>query len=215
MRKVKYRCDNCGYGHSYTKKEELSLAIKQFFISILLVIGMFTIIFFVVVGPIRTFDLVGGAVVSSFSSHGDYHELRRLAINYTESCRDRDYNTNSFCNGIQVYQHLNHLEYIPSSHYYPMNKLNETLQDGGDCKNLSVLYVEMMKSLGFDAEVVCSLKEQHCIAVLPYVINLKYQEQFAVVDLTIPEFYVMQEEENAWDYLEKGKSLSSIIIGGN
>ncbi len=106
-----------------------------------------------------------------------------------------------YCYSFEVFEGLSDLGYVPSSLYSPMQSPKETYTFGGDCKALSGLYVRMVRSLGFDARLVCRYSERHCIAVVPN------DDGFFVVDLTVPGFYLLSEGMDVWDYYEEGERV--------
>lgn len=207
MKKVEYVCKKCGFAKEYTKKQKIIKAISSMFFSLIMTLGIFTLLLMIYISPASMFDMVGSRVISDGLYKSDYSELRQIGLNFTQDCREHDYNSDSYCYGVALFKNLKDIDYVPASFYNPIQDYNETLTTGGDCKSSSRLMTNMMKSLGFHAEVVCNLKERHCVTVLPHYIGTKYLQEYAVIDLTVPEFYGMQQGDNPWDYLEIGQRL--------
>jgi len=197
---IKYTCDKCCYIKPYTKKE---LLIKQLFSipkSLFLVLGFFTFIALLVVGPATVFGLYGSSMLT-YNTNLDSNYLRQLSINATSNC-DGDMNTYSYCYASNIYEELDSLRYVPASQYKLLNSAENTYFYGGDCKHMSQLYVAMLKSVGFSAQVLC--KEDHCVAYVPHYDNYKRLPGFLIVDLTLPAVFLMEDGVPAWSYKEKG-----------
>lgn len=208
---VKHVCKKCGYATTMTNKEKIILQIKSFFLGIFVIFGVILTLFIITVGPLNTIDILGSEIILSASKY-NADELRMIGVNASRDCLEYGYNTDSWCYGVAVFKKYSNIDYVPANTHKPMQSIEMTLKYGGDCKNSNLIFVQTMRSLGFKANLDCDVYDQHhCIAILPHYNNLKYLNEYAVIDLTIPEFYKMNNSQDAWNYRENGIAYGNYI----
>lgn len=203
--RIKYRCKECGNIETYTRKEELVKSSLGIIGSLLIFMGIIMTGIMIVMGPIVIVETMTNAYLYKTADLNS-EELRRIAINATEPCV-ATLSTSSICNGFHIYKHLDDTRYVPANLYQLINTPEDTYHYGSDCKNMAVLYSAMMKSMGFKATIECDAARGHCINIVPYYSDYQRVEGYAVVDLTIPGFYMMESFTDPWDYLLEGQVI--------
>ena len=199
---IKYQCDKCDHIEPMSRKEARMRAIGRVFRETLVVLGIFFVMLLIIAGPVAVSENFANRFLTK-QAKLDTDELRRVAINATELCVE-ERSTNSYCYAKHIYNHLSDMRYVPASYFKPIASPADIYQYGGDCKNMVFLYVAMMKSVGYQARMECRLATEHCVAVVPRYVDFEKQPGFAVVDLTIPGFYVMDDGDDIWSYQEQG-----------
>jgi len=164
--------------------------------------GIGVVVVMIVSGPILSAELVT-SIGMTLGSNTDSTSLRELGTNATKDCTD-GFQTNSYCYAFNLYNVFNDTRYVPANKYDMLQSPLNTYLYGGDCKNMAMLYTATMKNLGFEALVRCRVSEQHCINIVPFYNNYERQSGFAVVDLTMPGFFLMESGMNAWNYKTEG-----------
>lgn len=198
MKVVKEICPNCNKAIEYKKGELIWRYISKFFISLLVTLGIFFILYIAIVGVQKPLNDIVNAKFEYMNRATD-DDVRLLSLNITKECN----NANSMCYLAKLYRNVSDIRYVPSS-LYDDDAMYDPLyvyENGGDCKNSANMIVAMMKSLGFEAEVSCKTSENHCISKIPYTINDKSTGYFFVVDLTIPKILWMNDGEDEWNYM--------------
>ena len=194
MKTVKNHCKKCGHAEELTKKEKILLVFKKMFYGFLLALGIILFILMIIVGPIRTIESLSTTMMIGFAvSPSEHEELRDITVKVVGNCPYTD----TFCYAHTLFLHLNHLEYIPASLISPLQTPLYTYEKGGDCKNSALLYTTMLRTIGVNAQVVCSITENHCVTKVPY-----NREKYFIVDLTYNEngFWVMDHHTDFWGY---------------
>lgn len=205
MTKVKWQCSNCGEVETYSTIEKIYYPIAKIILSLLVALGIVTFALILYYGPSEMISNLGVSTYLTINAKINTIELRHQAINATKLCRE-DYTTSSYCHAIMLYRHLNNLSYIPASLYDPILPISDTYKiGGGDCKAVSMLYVGMIKSLGFKAQVQCD--NDHCIAIVQNKDYGIYYKEYLVADLTIPGLYEVDSYNEVWNYLDGVKVI--------
>ena len=195
---IKYECANCDHIEVMSKKEVRGKIIGRLFRDIFISLGAFFALALIVAGPVTISESIANGYLTRQAGL-DTEELRRVAINVTELCVE-ERSTNSYCYAKHIYNHLDDMRYVPASYFKMIVDPEDIYEYGGDCKNMAFLYVAMMKSVGFTARMECRMAEEHCVVVVPRVVDFEKQPGFAVVDLTIPGFYAMDDGDDIWMY---------------
>ena len=196
---IKSHCEKCNDVQVYSTKEKIKLAFSSIIKSTIVSFGLLFLFMLIMVGPKEIVNNIGVSLYLSSESIVDTNELRWEAINATKPCGD-GLNVDSRCHAILLFSHLKYTRYVPASHYDVLQEPSETYHCGGDCKHMSMMFVAMMKSLGFSAQVQCNYEEEHCIAVVPNYWNYESIGGFMVIDLTIPGIYEISDAHDIWDY---------------
>lgn len=193
MIKVKNFCQNCGYSQRYTKKEMFWFYLKGIFSMIIMAAGFLFIVFLIIVGPNTTLDMMSSSVMTKYSiDYATQDELRSMAIEYAgPNCGD-----DTMCYAKNIYDKTKEIPYIPASKMTPIQLKAINTLNGSDCKGLSILYTALMKSVGQDAIVLCSMKYEHCISR----VNIN-STNFLVIDLTGPTAVMMNSFQDEWEYM--------------
>lgn len=200
---VKYKCNKCKYIKCYTKKEILTAHIKKTIFNVFVLFGILFLGAFIFIGPQTMLSTYTSSALT-FSSKVDTNYLREISIDVTSNCQTNNLESNAYCHGYTIFKNLSNIRYVPASFYKLLEDETDTYLQGGDCKHMSMLYVSMMRSLGFDAYIHCNQNKNHCVAILPNVHNYERLNGYIVVDLTVPGFYEMSSGTSPWDYLEEG-----------
>jgi len=204
---VDYKCHKCHYVKLKKKDEVLKKMFLQFIITILSMAGFFAIVVTLILSPALMGDLLSSSYMT-IKANVDTDELRQIAIDSTEKCGRSGLETNAFCYTFELFKNMTEVRYVPMSFYRLIETPSSTYFSGGDCKSMSTLYVSMVKSVGFGAKVVCAVGEEHCIAVVPLYDYYEITGQYAVVDLTMPAYFIMEDGQDLWDYREIGSRFS-------
>ena len=200
-RYYKFICPNCGKGKPATKKEvAIDVGLKSI-LAILVMFGVFFLIQLVFIGPTDMFNTYLSASFTS-AAYGNSQELRGLALNLTSY---DGWNSHIFA--MDLLANIGDMRYVPTDLYHGMYGPMETLKEGGDCKQMSALFVALMRSSGYKAFIDCSIEHNHCVAKIPYTGNGNfYGGTYMVVDMTDDAFYIYDNSVNHWDnkqdYLE-------------
>jgi len=205
--KIKYKCSNCEHIEPYTKKEALKESIWKQVFTFVFFLGILALVSIIIIGP-QT--MVQSLITPFYMSQGDFDSqtLRDIGANVTKVCDNYGYGTDSFCIAVALFDKFDDIRYLPANHFDMISDGDEILKTGGDCKNVATLFAATMKSMGFETTVSCSLKENHCVAVTPHIVgSTAYRHEYAVIDLTIPAIFVMDEDDDIWDYQEKGMQI--------
>lgn len=199
MKIVKYICDKCGHSREFTRKEKIKNNIIKSVTTFFFVMGVFFVLYLLMVGINRPLnDVVNGRYNILNNKLDD--EIRLLTIDITQDCDNSD----SFCYAREIYENVSDSRYVLAS----LNDLSGiydpiyVYKNGGDCKSVSNMIVAMMRSVGFNGYVDCDYKESHCIAVIPYTKNNKYLGLKVVIDLTVPMYVILSDNQKNWDYME-------------
>ena len=138
--------------------------------------GIYAAIFLVVIGvdyPIyQANELRYDHFAESHSS-----ELREIAIDIGRGCR-----SDAYCWAESFYYNLSGIEYVytgKNDRLYDPLFTYETMT--GDCKQGTILFVALMKSVGFDAETKCAA--HHCVALIPNYDHNEEQPGYMLVDM--------------------------------
>ena len=201
MKTVKYCCEKCNHVEGYTNKEKMIIITKKVLFGFILALGIVVLMLMLIIGPIRTLESLSTGMMIGFTTNKQsQEELRDITISIVGSCPYTD----TFCYSWSVFNHLSHLKYTPASLLSPLQDPLYTYEKSGDCKNTSLLYTTMLRSVGVNAQIVCSITENHCVTKVPY-----NKEQYFIVDLTMNErgFFTMNYDENFWDYQYKESFL--------
>jgi len=199
MKIVKNTCKNCGYSETFTKKE---LAIKYFLglvKEIFFVLGILFIVLIILIGPSIFLDNFGSAIMmKSMENNVGKNELRTLAINWTEgTCSDK-----TLCYAEKIFNHTKNIPYVPASKFELVSSnLSESFK-GNDCKNTAILYTALMRSVGQDTQVICSVKYAHCVSK----VNID-STNYLIIDLTGPKAYLMNNTQQPWTYFNEGVEI--------
>lgn len=198
---IKYRCDNCGHIETLTARELKKNNILKYIYSLIFAVGVISVLIMIIFGPTMFFSSIASSILT-IRSNIDVDELRHFSINASRNCVD-DFSAYSYCYAYSLYGELQSIRYVPASQYKTLQDPLETLMYGGDCKHMGMLFVSLMKSVGFNSYVICD--STHCVVKVPHIDNYKKVDNgFAIVDLTIPGFFIMSENTNPWDYMTEG-----------
>ena len=207
--RIKHYCKECDSIELYSTKELIFGTIFKIIMSVLVVLGLFVVILMVVAGPGEVF---GNVAISSYLTANAIasDDLRAVSINATKGCVNDS--TSSFCYTLELYDFLVNPEnrdnrYVPSSLFNFVQDVDFVYDYSGDCKEVSVMFVAMMRSLGFKSRVDCDVDKGHCVAVIQnYNEYEKVDDDVFVVDLTGP-LVIKIDEGDVWGYLDRGKFL--------
>jgi transglutaminase-like putative cysteine protease len=200
---IKKHCKKCKHTEYYTDREFYIHVAKKTLRDILIFLGIVFILVIIVMGPTMTIDYVGSSYLT-LRDYPDTLEMRKVAINMTTQCIDAFAESN-FCYAFAIYDSLKDERYVPASLYDLLQDPEMTLDYGGDCKHLSMLYTTLARSVGIRSRVMCSIEEEHCIAVVPRYTTQEYNHyEYAIIDLTMPGFFIVSSYEEIWDYQTVG-----------
>ena len=194
---IKTHCEKCGNVEKYTTKEKIMIGVRNFLVAL----GIVIVLLSIVVGPKTVIESLSTSMMIAYSTNPNEHNtLREIVVNNTD-CLPND----TFCYAHGVFMHINHLEYVPASIISPVQNPLYTYKHGGDCKNTALLYSTMLRSVGINARMVCSIDYEHCVTKVPY-----NRDKYFIVDLTYNEegFWVMDGNTKFWDY----RTTRSFII---
>ena len=197
MKTVKNHCKKCGHAEELTRKDKIMFLVKKVLYGFLLALGIVLLFLMIIVGPIKTLESLSTTMMIGFATSPDEREeIRDITIKAVGSCPYTD----TFCYAYGLFSHLNHLEYVPASLLSPIQTPLYTYEKSGDCKNTAILYTTMLRSIGVNAQVVCSIKYNHCVSRVPY--NKDY---YYIVDLTYGKdgFWIMNSDDDFWSYRYK------------
>jgi hypothetical protein len=185
---IKFQCPKCKHIQWKTWKE---VAI-QGFVTIVFTLGLVFLIQIFVMGPVYWMNsLSSGLNTYDARQHAD--ELRNETLHYTTY---DGYDSFKFARDLAL--NLPRIRYVGDSMYStPRQTPEETLEQGGDCKSSSALFVAMMHSVGYNAFVDCNYAAKHCVARIPYE-GTEDREQYMIVDLTTDLLYIMPNEADHW-----------------
>ena len=182
------------------EKKKVSIKLKGFwayFYIILMMIGTMTvtclIVYFIAGGTID--GLQSAAWMAKYKdAYRSYPELRAEFADYVKQCEgDQSCVIEEVANVL-----VNRTDYI-GNYAYITSMPQETLMiGGGDCEDLSVLTVSVLKQFNINAFVDCSVKYHHCVAfAFPDGEDYHY-----VVDLVNKPNYiqVLSNKLNFWSY---------------
>jgi len=202
MKKVKYRCIKCGYSELPTKKDNFVYLVVFFFFTLGFVLSSsFIILYFFgenIITIIAENSVEEG--FESFARANDY-ELREIALNFTSECDT----SGSYCRAYYIYLELEKLHFVLPSKYKILYYPQYTLDNGGDCKNLAILYYSLLNSVGIENEIICSYTYNHCINKVPitsFTVGEEWSE-YIIVDLANDEFIIANRTEDIWEAWEE------------
>ena len=197
-KKVKNICMGCGMAIEYTRKEKILNTIGGTIISVLSTLGVFMVIYLSMVGihkPANDFINARYMLMSDNSED----ELRNITVDLVRGCA-----SDSFCGASRVYDNVSGIDYVLTS-FYEKDGMYDALEvyeaQAGECRNVAMMYSSMLRTVGFDSYVDCSIDEEHCVSVVPYVVQGQYKRLKAVVDLTVPLVVILEDDEDVWDFM--------------
>ena len=203
MKKVKHFCKNCGHAEKLRLRDYFMVLVDEW----LTIIGGFCVLLFISIwilnGSNPALTLSGEVLSNDYTKFAKVYddELREIAMNFSSNCKGG----NSECYVHSIYNKLSRLKYIPASRYKILYEPIYVLNNGGDCKNTASLFVGLLHSMGFDAEVDCNLDFNHCIAKVPIKeswANIDDFEFYHVIDLTIPNMRRVSKNKDVWEYYD-------------
>ncbi len=199
MKIVKNHCRNCGYSEQYTKKELRIRYITGFIRELFFVLGIIFIALIIFVGPSTMLDTLSSSIMVKYAVNDmGKDELRNLAIDWTNaSCSD-----DSMCYAEKIYEHTKNIPYIPANKFNPIESNVLKNFNGTDCKGMSILYTSLMKSVGQNAQVICSIKYEHCVSKV--IID---KNKYLIIDLTGPMAISMNNTQKEWTYFLEGEEI--------
>lgn len=197
MKVVDYLCENCGFAKVPSRKKYFFVLCFRLLVTLFAVLGLFFLFLFLFIGPDSFTGLLSTGLIER-EAEGFVFDYRGLALNLTGGYDCGDW---GMCYANALFHELKSVGYVPNGYgfgglYPPLMVL-----DGGDCKNLSYLYVFLARSVGVDARIVCSVSQNHCVSLV-----LSDDRRF-VVDLTIPNVFELESGMSVWDYQE------GIVVG--
>lgn len=199
---VKYRCDECEHVACYTKTELRKNLFFKLLRDFLTLAGAVFLLLILILGPMNVAGQFTGAFLTK-QANLDTDLLRQVAINASAPCLENN-PMSSYCYGYWIAKELSTIPYVPASLYRPLNSLEDTYLYGSDCKNTAILYAAMMRSVGFDAQVVCDYTEEHCVTLFPLIEYSEPEYTYAIVDLTVPMLFKMRPDQDPWEYYDEG-----------
>jgi len=205
---AKYRCKKCKHVERYTFFDFLQQSVSGILMTIgcvVIVCGVFFVKYPHILGNSIILDLLSKEVDYAYTVYANVtdDQVRDEALNLTIQCSG----SNSHCFAKALFNKLKYIRYVPVSKYKSALFVYEpmyTYKNGGNCRTLAVMYTSMVLSLGFNAEVVCSNKYRHCVSKVPIKMTIDdTYDKYAVVDLTISKFVVLNATQDVWDYMDK------------
>ena len=191
---TKYKCKKCGHIEEPSKTETITNILANVFIHFFTIFGVVSISMFFMIGPNNLLGIFTESVYEEVNEP-ERDELRNLTMKLTWVCSG----DNSSCYSKELYYNTKHIRYVPNSFHKSIFSPLYTYENGGDCDNLANMYVEMLNSVGIEAQISCSIKFHHCIAVVPYISNgNEYNKKF-IVDLANDLYTTIKKDENEWE----------------
>lgn len=190
-KQIKYECSNCGHIEKKTNKDLFFSGITN----LIFVLGLFFSIYLVVVGPVDVLMDVGDTILdmNAMRYQGDF---RKVVMNYTTYD-----GSDSFDFAFDLLQNLPRIRYMYTSKEEVIGNLQETWDyKTGDCKQDAMLFVSLMGAAGYDANVDCSLEDQHCVARIPHNQFSEFRDtDYMIVDLTGDMALIYHEDVDHWE----------------
>ncbi len=188
---IKFVCWNCGEVHQKSKWDNFI----GVFNGIVFFIGLLALVFLFFAGDM-ILPMVSSAMMLNLADNRDSYFDGR---SYGSQFNDLD-GRDSYLTIVSLMDGMDHLPYVPASLISPMQGYRDTLQNGGDCKNLAVLFVNIMLDSGYVAFVDCDpFVAKHCVARIPYAGNSeKFEGTYAIVDLTWNGLEIYPDESTHW-----------------
>lgn len=184
----KYVCKNCDHKEQASSVDIIKLHVLNILISIMISLSVVSITLLVIVGPNTLVSTMVSEIMTKDAS-GYSSELRIYALNITQYTGD---DPEQFA--LELFYNLPNIRYVLNNEFNGMqHDIFYTIEHGGDCKEMSVMYVSLMKSVGHHATVDCELSQSHCVA------KIKNKEEYIIVDLTTPSFTVYNNSIDHWD----------------
>jgi len=182
---IKHICPNC----NHIEKKTTGDFIVSITVTFIFVLGLVTFGVVIIVGPVGYMSFVSDAFLYQYAVT-NAEELRSIAINHTTY-----EGSDTYYLAVELAKNIPHIRYVPASRVQPISDLNATLHEGGDCKNMAVVFVALANSIGIDAEVDSNLNERHSVVrVRDYE-----RDTYLVIDLTQDWFGVYPKEVDHWD----------------
>lgn len=140
-------------------------------------------------------------------SDKEYDELRLIALQYTQGD-----NADPYESAIELVTFLPNLRYVLSSPGKVYYGYNYTLTYGGDCKATSILFRDLMVSIGHNAVLDCSIANHHCVTKVIYDGNKEmYQGTYMIVQMTQnPYWAVYNQSVDHWTNWKDYKYMNSL-----
>jgi len=193
IKKHKYVCSKCGHKE---KKKNKTLILET--ITTGLLIGQLCALFAVVViGPMQILDMVSDGVTGvhrNYLAMQHNEELRAIAINYTTFD-----GYDGFKFAMDLASNLPRVRYVKSNRYDTYHDVLETFYEGGDCKHSAIMFVGMMRAIGYEAIIDCSSKYHHCVSKIPYQRVDSYKPEYMIIDLTSDTIRVYNNSIDHWE----------------
>jgi len=193
MKTVKYHCEACGFARKPTRKEFFWAMFQRLLLTTFVFLGVLFVVYVALSGisPVmQTFS--GGLVGFGGLLVRDGFDYRMVASEMVGDCGD-----DSLCSATRIYDNLSALPYVPDGvNKFGLYSPAEVLSIGGDCKHTSLLYTNLVRSVGVDSVVVCSVKYRHCVS------KLTTQNGVFAVDLTAPAVY-RADSVDFWGYVDE------------
>lgn len=190
MKPVKEICPHCNKAILYSSKEKILKHSKQFISTLLIMLGLFFILFVSFNGLENTAYQISGLHYTRQALN--YHdEVRELAVNITNNCNGDD----PYCLVKALFDDMSNIRYVPDSLYYSDRTYHPiyVYNNGDDCEGLSQMFVAFSRSIGINSWVECGNK--HCVALF----RAYPEHDIMVIDLTIPLVYRLHETERFTD----------------
>jgi len=189
-KEVKFICSNCAEVNFKSRKDLFFDVVSSCFIFLGILLLLFLLVFGSVVWP-----FFSSVIFTKFANNADpFFDARSYVLDNT------DYDGRDSVEMIYLLMvNMPHIRYVPSSFFSPIQGYSETLSDGGDCKNVAVLFTKLMLDTGYVSFVDCNFHEAHCVSVIPYDgYNSDYFGTYAVVDLTNDCVAIYDSDNNHW-----------------
>lgn len=162
LRTVRYRCESCGYAAQAKGKDYALHFVRSAFIFL----GIVFLGFMVMIGPVTVSEMMVGESISQYAAQNS-KGLSLIGSSVT-NVNDTMGLKGTKKTAYQLFSSLNGLSYVNQGLYDTIQPPRQTLKTGGDCDELAMLYVGVMRNMGYDAEVDINTGHRHAIAVVPY-----------------------------------------------
>ncbi len=189
-KKVKHVCEGCEKVSYHSVGDN----IKNSLLTMILFIGMLTVLVLLVLGPVNMFGSLSSGVMFKMAGFQSDFDARAYALNYTD-LDGRD----SFIFAEELVANMPRVRYVPASFFKPLPKYEDMVNYGADCKGVSTLFVRMMQETGYQARIDCNNAQQHCVARIFYDgSDQAMYDRYMIVDLTGDYVAIYDNDKDFW-----------------